>query len=64
MGLVWLILIVALSPLALIIAAVVLLLTGDAAKKSRGKKLLLAGILGLLIEILIGFSVCSNLHFQ
>ncbi|MDB5275080.1 MAG: hypothetical protein JWR61_35 [Ferruginibacter sp.] len=49
-------------PFILMIAGIVQLIRKDLQKKSAGKKLLLAGIGLLGVELLIGYSMCSNLH--
>ena len=53
-----------LSPLLLIILGVIFLFNNDEAKRKRGKYLLLTGVLAILVEILIGYSICSNLRFH
>lgn len=50
-------------PFILMIAGIVQLIRKDALKKKSGKKLLLIGIGLLGVEILIGWSVCSNMNF-
>lgn len=49
-------------PFILMIAGIVQVVRKDAQKKSTGKKLL-AGIGLLGIELLIGYSICSNMNF-
>lgn len=49
-------------PFILMIAGIVQLVRKDSQKKSTGKKLLLAGIGLLGVELLIGYSMCSNMH--
>jgi hypothetical protein len=50
------------APFILTIAGIVQLSRNDATKKQSGKKLLLIGVGLLGIELLIGYSICSNMH--
>jgi hypothetical protein len=61
--LVILLLFVIATPAILAIAGFVLLFNSDAAKQKRGRNLLLGGILLFLVEVLIGYSICSNMNF-
>lgn len=47
----------------LMIVGVVQLTRSDLIKKKNGKKLLLIGIGLLGVELLIGYSICSNMNF-
>ena len=51
------------APFILIIIGVIQLTRSDLVKKKNGKKLLLAGIGLLGVELLIGYSICSNMNF-
>jgi uncharacterized membrane protein len=51
------------APFILMIIGVIQLTRADVMKKRNGKKLLLAGIILLGTELLIGYSVCSNMSF-
>jgi len=51
------------TPFILMIIGVVQLTRGDLIKKKNGKKLLLIGIGLLGVELLIGYSICSNMNF-
>jgi len=53
-----------LSPLLLLLVGTVFLFNSDEVKRKRGKYLLLTGFLAILVEILIGYSICSNLKFH
>jgi SNF family Na+-dependent transporter len=53
-----------LSPLLLLLLGVIFLFNNDEAKRKRGKYLLLTGILAILVEILIGYSMCSNFRLH
>lgn len=64
MGFLGLLLLILLVPIVFIIMGIVFLLNRDEAAKKKGKNFLLAGILVALIEILIGYSICSNLNIH
>jgi uncharacterized membrane protein HdeD (DUF308 family) len=64
MGFLGLLLLLLLVPVVFIIMGIVFLLNRDEATKKKGKNFLLAGILIALIEILIGYSMCSNLNIH
>jgi multisubunit Na+/H+ antiporter MnhC subunit len=51
------------APFILMIIGVIQLTRSDLVKKKNGKKLLLAGIGLLGVELLIGYSICSNMNF-
>ena len=51
------------APFILMIVGVVQLTRSDLIKKKNGKKLLLIGIGLLGVELLIGYSICSNMNF-
>ena len=53
-----------LSPLLLLLLGVIFLFNNDDVKRKRGKYLLLTGVLAILVEILIGYSICSGLRFH
>jgi uncharacterized membrane protein len=50
------------APFILMIAGIVQLSRNDATKKQTGKKLMLIGVGLLGVELLIGYSMCSNMH--
>ncbi|UAY51804.1 hypothetical protein [Ferruginibacter albus] len=62
-GLVFVLIIAAfiLTPLGLIIAGSIMLLGSDQQRAKKGKVYLIAGILIVLVEFLIGYSICSGL---
>jgi SNF family Na+-dependent transporter len=66
MGSLFILLLIAaiLSPLLLLLLGVIFLFNNDEVKRKRGKYLLLTGVLAILVEILIGYSMCSNLNFH
>jgi hypothetical protein len=64
MGFIWLLILLMLSPLILMLVGFILLLNKENDTRKRGRNLLLVGIVLLLAEILIGYSVCSNLNFH
>ncbi|HOZ79640.1 MAG TPA: hypothetical protein PLY34_16710 [Ferruginibacter sp.] len=51
-------------PVILMIIGIVNLFNPDIDVKKKGRNFLLSGILLILIEILIGYSVCSGLRFN
>ena len=51
------------APFILMIIGVIQLTRSDLVKKKNGKKLLLACIGLLGVELLIGYSICSNMNF-
>lgn len=51
-------------PVILMIIGIVNLFNPDIDIKKKGRNFLLSGILLILIEILIGYSVCSGLRFN
>ena len=51
------------APFILMIIGVIQLTRSDLVKKKNGKKLLLAGIGLLGVELLIDYSICSNMNF-
>jgi hypothetical protein len=64
MGLIGLLLLVIFVPITFIVMGIAFLLSQDEATKKKGRNFLLAGILIFLTEILIGYSLCSNLNFH
>jgi hypothetical protein len=50
-------------PFILMISGIVQLVRKNPNNKNTGKKLLLAGVGLLGVELLIGYSMCSNMHF-
>ena len=64
MGLLGLLMLFVLVPIAFIIMGIVFLCNRDEAVKKKGRNFLLSGILIILIAILIGYSLCSNLNFH
>jgi hypothetical protein len=53
-----------LVPVVLMIIGIVFLCNNDSRVKKKGRNFLLSGILVVLLEILIGYSVCSGLNFH
>jgi uncharacterized membrane protein YwzB len=51
-------------PVIFMIIGIVNLFSSDSDIKKKGRNFLLSGILLILIEILIGYSVCSGLRFH
>jgi hypothetical protein len=51
------------APFILMIIGGIQLTRADVLKKKNGKKLLLIGIGLLGVELLIGYSICSNMKF-
>jgi hypothetical protein len=64
MGLIGLLLLIIFVPIVFIIMGIIFLFGRDETTKKKGRNFLLAGILILLIEILIGYSLCSGLNFH
>lgn len=58
-----LLLILLFAPVVMAIVGIAFLFSSDIKRKRKGRNLLLGGILLLLIEILIGYTVCSNMNF-
>ncbi len=53
-----------LLPVIFIVVGIVYLCNKDSDVKKKGRNFLLSGILLILIEILIGYSVCSGLRLH
>jgi uncharacterized membrane protein len=51
-------------PGILVILGIVFICNSNPALKKKGKYLLLGGVLMILLEILIGFSICSGMNFH
>lgn len=51
-------------PVIFMVVGIVYLCKKDRNVKKKGRNFLLSGILLILIEILIGYSVCSGLRFN
>lgn len=51
-------------PVIFMVVGIVYLCNKDRNVKKKGRNFLLSGILLILIEILIGYSVCSGLRFN
>ena len=51
-------------PVIFMVVGIVYLCNKDSDVKKKGRNFLLSGILLILIEILIGYSVCSGLRFH
>lgn len=64
MGIVGLLVLLILLPLVFIVVGIVMVFFNDQAKRKKGKLFLLGGVLALLVEVLIGYSICSNMHFS
>ncbi|MBL0357485.1 MAG: hypothetical protein IPP72_11640 [Chitinophagaceae bacterium] len=64
MSFIILLFILMIAPLVLAIIGIVFLCNSEPAIKKKGKYLLLSGVLLFLVEILIGYSVCSNMNFH
>jgi SNF family Na+-dependent transporter len=60
----FLLIVAMLTPLLLLLLGVIFLFNSDEVKRKRGRYLLLTGFLAILVEILIGYSICSNLKFH
>lgn len=58
-----LLLILLFAPVVMAIVGIAFLFSSDIKRKRKGRNLLLGGILLLLIEILIGYTACSNMNF-
>ncbi|WP_118976050.1 hypothetical protein [Taibaiella koreensis] len=56
-----LLLILLFAPFVLLLTGFILALIPESRK--RGKIMLLTGGIWLVVELLIGFSICSNMHF-
>lgn len=54
--------IVVIVPFLLMLIGIVEIFSKDAVKRKRARNLLLGGVLLLLVEILIGYSICSNIR--
>ncbi len=52
------------TPVVLMIIGIVFLSNSDSQVKKKGRNFLLSGLLLILVEILIGYSVCSGLNFH
>ena len=52
-----------LAPIVLVIMGIAFIANPDPKKKKKGKYLLLSGVLVVLVEILVGFSICSGIRF-
>jgi hypothetical protein len=55
---------IVLIPIGVMIAGIVLLFNSNEATRKRGRNFLLWGIILILVEVLIGYSICSNLNFH
>ncbi len=53
-----------LVPIGVMIAGIVLLFNSNEATRKKGKHFLLWGIILILLEVLIGYSICSGLNFH
>lgn len=53
-----------LLPFVLIIIGIVQVAGKDAPRTKKGKQVLLTGVIILGLEILIGYSICSNMNFH
>lgn len=53
-----------LVPAVLIIIGIVFLFLSKPGYKKKGTFLILGGFLIILVEILIGYSICSNMNFH
>lgn len=63
MGFAGLLILLIIAPLVFIVAGIVLIFFTDEAKRKKGRLFLMGGFLALLVEVLIGYSICSNMHF-
>ena len=63
MGFAGLLILLKIAPLVFIVASIVLIFFTDEKKKKKGRLFLMGGFLALLVEVLIGYSICSNMHF-
>jgi len=64
MALIGLLLLAIFVPIVFIIIGIVFLFGRDETTKKKGRNFLLSGILIILIEVLVGYSICSNLNFH
>ena len=64
MGFLLLLLILLLAPVVLGILGIVYLCNNDPELKKKGKYFLLSGVILFLLEVLIGFSICSNINLH
>ena len=62
--LVVLLLFAVLTPFVLMLTGIALLFNSNESKRKKGRNLLLGGIILILIEVLIGYSVCSGMNFH
>jgi len=53
-----------LTPFVVMITGIILFFNNNESKRKNGRNLLLGGVIFILIEVLIGYSVCSNLNFH
>ena len=53
-----------LAPIILVLVGFVMQFSARGALKERGRKLMLWGAIVLAVEILVGYAVCSNMHFN
>ena len=64
MGLLVLLILLLITPLILmLIGFIKLVAASEPQGRSSGKRLLLIGLIWLAAEILIGYSICSNMRF-
>lgn len=64
MGILYLFAFLVLIPITSMLVGLIMAFDADPTKSKKGKKYLLVGFLILLVEILIGFAVCSNMRFN
>lgn len=64
MAILVLLFILGLIPIIMMLVGAIMAFDPDPIKSKKGKKYLLSGFLFLLIEVLIGFAVCSNMRFN
>jgi hypothetical protein len=64
MALIGLLLLFLIAPLVLAIVGIFFICKADPVQKKKGKYMLLGAMLLLLMEILVGYSVCSNLKLH
>ncbi|MFZ1528968.1 MAG: hypothetical protein WAT19_09475 [Ferruginibacter sp.] len=61
MGVFYVLVLAILLPIVLMIAGIVMLLSKDEDKRKRGRYALMCGILIIIAEFLVGYSICSNM---
>jgi hypothetical protein len=63
MGILLLLAFLALIPFIMMLVGLIMAFSSDAETSKKGSRYLLYGFLILLVEVLIGFAICSNMNF-